>query len=73
MGKSQHGVVPGLEAFTLEDPSITRLASQIDDPFPPSGALHAAAIFHLLKLASPPMYVYRFKLSCQENMGGSSR
>lgn len=49
MGKSQHGVVPALEAFTLEDPSITCLASQIDDPFPPSGAPHGAAIFHLPK------------------------
>lgn len=49
MGKSQHGMVPGLEAFTLEDPSITRLASQIDDPFPPSGAPHGAAISHLPK------------------------
>lgn len=49
MGKSQRGVVPGSEAFTLEDPSITRLMYEIDDSFSPSGAPHGAAIFHLAK------------------------
>lgn len=40
-------VVLSLKLFTLENPSITRLLSQIDDPFLPSGALHGAPIFHL--------------------------
>lgn len=34
MSKSLLGVVAGFRVFTLEDPSITRLAPQIDDPFP---------------------------------------
>lgn len=36
-----------LKLFTLENPSITCLLSQIDDPFLPSGALRGATIFHL--------------------------
>lgn len=40
-------VVLSLKVFTLENPSITCLLSQIDDPFLPSGAQRGAPIFHL--------------------------